>query len=178
MSTPAGMTLRRLDKDAYAGYRLNFDYESPGYYDVQADASAFRLQLVMCQRPVAKQFEDVLFSPWLEDPAAFGMFDGDLLAGVAEGSREAWNNRFRVSEMLVYPRWRGQGVGHRLMETIIGHGASLGCRMAVLETQSCNVKAIDFYRACGFSLIGLDMYCYSNHDPDVHEVRLEMGRPL
>lgn len=30
----------------------------------------------------------------------------------------------------------------------------------------------------GFSLIGLDMYAYSNEDPEKHEVRLEMGKRL
>ena len=40
--------------------------------------------------------------------------------------------------------------------------------MIVLETQSCNKKAIDFYVKHGFSLIGLDMYAYSNEDPEKH----------
>ncbi len=40
--------------------------------------------------------------------------------------------------------------------------------MIVLESQSCNKKAIDFYTKHGFSLIGLDMYAYSNEDPEKH----------
>lgn len=30
----------------------------------------------------------------------------------------------------------------------------------------------------GFSIIGLDLYSYSNADPERHEVRLEMGKKL
>ena len=51
-------------------------------------------------------------------------------------------------------------------------------RMAVLETQTCNERAIAFYRNCGFEIIGFDLYAYSNHDPEAHEVRLEMGKKL
>lgn len=40
--------------------------------------------------------------------------------------------------------------------------AASGARMIVLETQSCNEAAIAFYRKNGFSVIGFDLYAYSN----------------
>ncbi len=49
---------------------------------------------------------------------------------------------------------------------------------ARLETQSCNEAAIAFYRKNGFSVIGFDLYAYSNDDPERHEVRIEMGKKL
>lgn len=55
---------------------------------------------------------------------------------------------------------------------------SLSARMIVLETQSCNEAAIAFYRRNGFSIIGFDLYTYSNTDPERHEVRIEMGKKL
>lgn len=64
------------------------------------------------------------------------------------------------------------------MYSIYKEAVKSGARMIVLETQSCNKKAIDFYMKHGFSLIGLDMYAYSNEDPEKHEVRLEMGKRL
>ena len=51
-----------------------------------------------------------------------------------------------------------------------------GARMLDLETQSCNEAAIAFYRKNGFSVIGFDLYAYSNADPERREVRIEMGR--
>ena len=54
--------------------------------------------------------------------------------------------------------------------------AAFGARMIVLETQSCNEAAIAFYRKNGFSVIGFDLYAYSNTDPERHEVRIEMGK--
>jgi ribosomal protein S18 acetylase RimI-like enzyme len=53
-----------------------------------------------------------------------------------------------------------------------------GARMLVLETQSCNVPAINFYLKFGFKLIGFDVAAYSNKDVERKEVRLEFGLKL
>ena len=50
--------------------------------------------------------------------------------------------------------------------------------MAVLETQSYNAKAISFYQKNGFEIIGFDRYAYSNHGPEEHNMRIEMGKML
>ena len=50
--------------------------------------------------------------------------------------------------------------------------------MIVLETQTCNENTIAFYKRNGFSIIGFDLYSYSNDDPERHEVRIEMGKKL
>ena len=64
------------------------------------------------------------------------------------------------------------------METMQREAVSRKARMIVLETQSCNVNAVDFYRHEGLSLIGFDRICYSNRDIVRNEVRLEMGIPF
>lgn len=53
-----------------------------------------------------------------------------------------------------------------------------GARMVVLETQSWNVRAIDFYIKNGFELIGLDTNAYSNKDIENKDVGLELGLKL
>jgi hypothetical protein len=50
-----------------------------------------------------------------------------------------------------------------------------GRRAIILETQSCNVRAIAFYRAQGFRLIGFDSCCYTNRDVERREIRFNMG---
>ena len=50
--------------------------------------------------------------------------------------------------------------------------------MLVLETQTNNATAIDFYLRFGFDLIGLDTAAYSDDDVGKREVRLEMGMRL
>ena len=73
---------------------------------------------------------------------------------------------------------RGRGIGGALMAAILKEADRSGARMAVLETQTCNEKAIAFYRRNGFAIIGFDLYSYSNTDPERHEVRIEMGKKL
>lgn len=45
----------------------------------------------------------------------------------------------------------------------------------MLETQSSNVNAFDFYLRQGFTLIGFDSCCYTNSDLQRKEVRFNMG---
>ena len=129
--------------------------------------------------PVERGFEDEFFSGWLEAPVAFGAWEGERLLGFAEGCLEAWNNRFRISNLCVFDAAaRRRGIGSALMDAILAEAAGTGARMAVLETQSCNENAIAFYRRHGFEIIGFDLYAYSNTDPERHEVRVEMGKRL
>ena len=66
----------------------------------------------------------------------------------------------------------------KLMETILEEAIRSGARMVVLETQSFNYKAISFYKKNNFEIIGFDRYAYSNHGPEEHNMRIEMGRKL
>ena len=173
------MEIKQLDKKIYAGRKFTARYRTGGYYDIRADEYGFRMEYVPFASPAEKTFDDVFFGDWLEEPTAFGAFEGGSLLGFAEGSPESWNNRFRISNICIFDeRSRRRGIGTRLMEAILQTAESSGARMAVLETQTCNESAIAFYRKSGFDIIGLDLYSYSNHDPERHEVRLEMGRRL
>ena len=97
---------------------------------------------------------------------------------MAECAAESWNNRFRITNLLVFEGFRGRGIGKRLIQRAEEAAKARGARMLILETQTCNRKAVDFYLAIGFRPIGFDLFCYSNRDPDMEEVRLEMAKPL
>lgn len=126
-----------------------------------------------------KSFDDEFFGEWLEEPVAFGAFEGERLLGYVEGAPESWNKRYRISNICIFDETaRGKGLGTSLMRTIEKAAEDAGARMIVLETQTCNENAIAFYRRNGFALIGLDLYAYSNTDPERREVRLEMGKKL
>ena len=173
------MEIRRLDKEVYAGGKFTARYTTGGYYDICASESGFQMRYTACATPVDKSFEDVFFGEWLENPLAFGAFEGEKLIGYVEGSMEGWNNRFRISNICVFDHSeRNSGIGTKLMETMQREAVSRKARMIVLETQSCNEAAIAFYRKNGFTIIGLDLYAYSNTDPRQHEVRIEMGKKL
>ena len=106
-------------------------------------------------------------------------FEGEKLIGYVEGSIEGWNNRFRLSNICVLDfSERSRGVGTALMKPIERAAEDAGARMLILETQSCNENAIAFYKKNGFTIVGFDLYAYSNDDPERHEVRIEMGKKL
>ena len=173
------MTILPLDKKTYAGKEFTVRYRTNGYYDISASGSGFEIKYISFEAPAEKSFEDEFFGKWLEDPIAFGVFENERLVGFAEGSPETWNQRFRVSNICVFDRAeRNRGIGTLLMERMTETAKSLGARMMVLETQSCNENAIAFYRKNGFEIIGFDLYSYSNSDPERHEVRIEMGKKL
>ena len=173
------MDIRPLDKKAYAGRKFTARYTTNGYYDVRPFESGFSMIYMPFETPVEKSFDDVFFGEWLENPAAFGAFEGGTLLGFVEGSPESWNNRYRISNICVFENAeRSRGIGTALMAAIQNAAAATGARMIVLETQTCNEAAIAFYKKNGFSIIGLDLYSYSNADPERHEVRLEMGKKL
>ncbi len=173
------MEIRPLDPAAYAGKTFTTRYQTAGYYDICACEGGFEIQHRPFPSPVWRSFEDEFFVECLEDPVAFGAFVGEVLVGYAEGSRESWNNRFRLSNICVFDdAVRGGGVGSKLLAAIEGAARAAGARMLVLETQSCNENAIAFYRKNGFQMIGFDLYAYSNDDPARREVRIEMGKKL
>lgn len=173
------MEIRSLDRETYAGRAFTARYRTGGYYDLRASEGGFQMKYVALDAPMEKSFDDVFFGEWLENPSAFGAFEGEKLIGFIEGSMESWNNRFRISNLCVFdPAHRGGGVGTMLMEAIQRTARAAKARMIVLETQSCNERAIAFYRRNGFEVIDFDLYAYSNADPERREVRIEMGKKL
>ena len=173
------MEIRRLEKQAYAGQKFTVHYQTTGYYDICVSESGFQLNYIPFEASTERSFDDVFFGAWLEDPVTFGAFEGGNLIGYVEGSPESRNNRFRISNICVFDRaTRQRGIGSMLMGAIQAAAESLSAQMIVLETQSCNEAAIAFYRRNGFSIIGFDLYTYSNTDPERHEVRIEMGKKL
>ena len=173
------MIISKLDKQSYPGKEFVVRYTTNGYYDIERNDSGFQISYKAFDTPVEKSFTDHFFSEWLEDPVAYGVFEDGELIGIVEGTPEAWNNRYRISNICIFDDTRRHcGIGAKLMDTILDEAKKSGARMAVLETQTCNENAIAFYQKNGFEIIGFDLYSYSNSDPERCEVRIEMGRKL
>lgn len=124
---------------------------------------------------VVKTFNDKLFQCYWQDSEAYGVIKDKELIAVVEIYHEEWNNRLRVTELWVMDEYRRCGIGKALMDLVKEKALDYKCRVIILETQTCNEKAIAFYLAQGFSLFGFDRSCYSNNDIENKEVRLEMG---
>jgi len=67
------------------------------------------------------------------------------------------------------------GYGKLLMEKAKSISKTEGFREIVLETQTCNTMAIDFYFSQGFQVNGIDLSSYTNEDIQAKEVRLELA---
>lgn len=170
--------VKALPAEIYKGLPLRFEYESGGYYDLDIKDMSFKFVFSYFDRLITKSFDDILFNEWLEKPEGFGAFDDGILKGIIEGSIESWNNRYRISNFLIFKPYRRLGLGRLLMTYMLSRAKASGARMAVLETQSCNAGAIAFYKKMGFEIIGFDTCAYSNEDIKRREIRIEMGIKL
>ncbi len=169
----------QLERERYQDYPLPFSYETDACYQVETrsevDGMTLRLRKVALGRSMRKSFVDRLYQPYWENASAFGVFEAGELCGVIEVAAEDWSNRLRVTELLVFEKYRRKGYGTLLMEHAKKIAVHDGRRAILLETQSCNTNAIAFYTAQGFVFDGLDLCCYTNEDVGRDEVRLELA---
>jgi ribosomal protein S18 acetylase RimI-like enzyme len=168
-------------KDAYLK-EIRSKYVLYDYYDVILFrmSGSWRIELIRKAfgRKIDKEYHGKLFEDHIEEPKVFAAeFGGDEIGWVELGY-EKWNNRMRVWEFLVEEKYRRQGVGKLLMNHAVKIARERGARMLILETQTNNGSAIDFYINFGFELVGVDTAAYSNQDIEKKEVRLELGLKL
>ena len=179
--------ITELPKDEWEGTYIDFDYPASEYFDVvlTEDDNSFRVEMVKKQfeNPFIHKdegdFPSKLFPDYWEGARVFGIVDREggkkeLLACIEIWSEE-WSNRMMVTELWVSEKLRRQGIGTALMNKAKEIAKEQNRRAIILETQSCNVVAIAFYRSQGFKLIGFDTCCYTNKDIEKREVRFNMG---
>ena len=78
--------------------------------------------------------------------------DGDVVVGMASGvhyvhpdkAPELW-----INEVAVAPTHHNQGIGRRLVATLVAHGKAIGCHEAWVLTSPDNEPAKRMYRAAG-----------------------------
>ena len=98
-----------------------------------------------------------------------------MLEKIKQKALEEWSNRLLITELFVDEKIRGKGYGKQLIDLAKEKTVKQGYRVLMLETQSSNVNAVDFYLHQGFTLIGFDSCCYTNSDLERKEVRFNMG---
>jgi len=132
------------------------------------------------------EIEDLSFPiPWslssfryelMENPYAslFGasIHHGRVLAAFAC----VWiiDQEMKINNVAVHPRWRGRGIGSRLLKHLLEFGAQQGCLEATLEVRPSNQVAKKIYDRLGFRTVGRRRGYYS----DTHEDALVMTCPL
>ena len=177
-----------LPKEEWKGVPIMLRYTTEEYYDLETSGGkdGFQVQMVkkkfetpVTHTPEEYDFPDSLYQDHWEKAEAFGIVsekDGkkELLACI-EICPEEWSNRLMVTELWVADELHRQGIGTSLMNVAKEQAKLQGRRAIILETQSCNVRAIAFYLSQGFELIGFDSCCYTNLDVERQEVRFDFG---
>ncbi|MDF2907325.1 MAG: GCN5-related N-acetyltransferase [Herbinix sp.] len=173
-----------LSKEKWKGTVIPIRYTTKQYYDVTTNKTddGFSVEIAkknfdepVTHSPEEYDFPDKLYEVHRANAFAWGVFVEDELIAAIETDPEIWSNRLRITELWVAEQYQKRGIGHALMEIAKEQARRERRRAIILETQSCNVNAIDFYLHEGFSLIGMDTCCYRNNDLQRKEVRLELG---
>lgn len=174
-----------LPKEQWKGTPILMLYTSEEFFDVKIteEQDSFHVDMVkkkfdtpVKHDPEEYDFPDSLYADWWEGAEAWGIVsdDGKALLACIECWPEEWSNRLQITELWVADELHRQGIGTKLMNIVKEKAERDGRRAIILETQSCNVRAITFYRKQGFQLMGIDTCCYGNFDVDRREVRVNM----
>lgn len=174
-----------LPKDKWKGTPILLKYTTNEYYDLETieNDECFEVKMIkkkfnnpVTHSPEEYDFPDSLYQDHWEKAEAFGIVgeNNELLACI-EICPEEWSNRLMITELWVKDELQRKGIGTALMNLAKKQAKIQKRRAIILETQSCNVRAIDFYRKQGFQLIGYDSCCYTNIDIEKHEIRFDFG---
>jgi len=86
--------------------------------------------------------------------------DADLyvaeVSGSVVGYTAFWSvvDQGELGNVSVTAQWRGRGIGHRLVETILDRAAERGVREVYLEVRVSNTGAQKLYHSYGFDRVG------------------------
>ncbi len=172
--------IKKITNDTLKPIVLNYRYTTDSAYEIEvskieAATWNFKLTLVALPSTVVKASTSTLFDPVVENPLNFKYSqDGRDIAYIQLGY-QSWNRRMRIWDFLIDDDFRRSGIGSQLMDLAKVEARRVGARMLVLETQSCNVPAINFYLKHGFELIGFDLAHYTNNDIERNEFKMEFG---
>ena len=174
--------ITQILNDPLKPIKLEYLYVTDSAFDVEVEKTdkswRFELRIKMLPMPIEKRSTSQLFEAIVEKPTCYKyVLNGRDVAHLQLG-HQTWNNRMRIWDFLIENDSRRSGIGSELMNLAKREATRAGARMLVLETQSCNVPAINFYLKHGFQLIGFDLAHYSNDDVSRREFRMEFGLEL
>jgi ribosomal protein S18 acetylase RimI-like enzyme len=174
------LKIKRIVKEDYPnGKKIIYEYTSDKYYDVlyKEGENGWTIDLTIkyFDQPFHKYLEGNIFEDYLEDIECYiAELNGEEV-GVVSFSHEKWNNVLRIIDIHIHQSEQNKGIGSKLMALVIERAAQIGVRAIVLETQTSNYPAIQFYKKHGFNFMGCNLLSYSNNDVEKKEVRIEMG---
>ncbi len=180
------MKIKQIFKQDYPNNKKEvFTYTSEHYYELNLtkkprdEGWIFEWTKKPFTKPFSKKGEGNLFADFKEDAEYYILLsdEGHEIGKLVIGKIHV-NNTARVWDIAIDQQYLGCGFGTKLMGYAEERARSWGCRAMIVECQSSNYNAIQFYQKNGFDLIGFDLLWYSNTDVQKHEVRFELGKVL
>jgi ribosomal-protein-alanine N-acetyltransferase len=108
---------------------------------------------------------------------ARGMRAGESRAADVVGYLCLWAvaDEVHVTNLAVHPAWRGEGIGRRLLGTLLAYHRGQGARRAFLEVRPGNAEARRLYKSLGFQEVGRRQgyYVDTGEDAILLEARLD-----
>ncbi len=161
---------------------IRFGYASEYFYDLESRETAAGFSWSLIRRPasppIAKEHRWMPFED--APPNARGyvaLVDGEP-AGYVECALEEFTNLVRVLHLYVRQGSRRMGVGTKLLEGVEQAARHFRARGVVIETQTGNVPAIQFYQSMGYTFWGVNSAFYTNDDVAKRDVRVDLGKTL
>jgi ribosomal-protein-alanine N-acetyltransferase len=106
------------------------------------------------------------FQECLDDPGCLFLVadEGKEVLGYAIG----WIvlDELHIGNLAVHPQRRGEGIGGKLLSSIIGQVARKGCKMASLELRESNQIALYLYAKKGFKPVAVKRNYYRHPRED------------
>lgn len=109
---------------------------------------------------------------------SYGAYINNELVGIVICEKRNWNNTLWIADIIISDKYRRQGIGNLLLDKINEIAKLNDIRIIGLETQSCNMPAILFYKKNGFTIEGIDVSLYTNDDVMNQEVALYMKKRI
>ncbi len=113
-----------------------------------------------------------LFRTELDNPAARvrGVFVGELLVGYIIA--HVVLDEGHIVSFGIDPKWRGRGLGRRLLEDTLRLIRLEGVKIVTLQVRSSNSAALSLYQKVGFKIVGVRKKYYSDNGEDAITMRL------
>lgn len=174
------ITIKRIYKDDFPeGKKITYSYTSEKYYNVLSEKHdngwTFTLKEELFDTPYVKHLEDDLFDEYREAAEVYIAEINGVEAAIMVILEMSWNKTLVISDLYVQSEYKGHGIGSRLIDLAKNRAQELGARAVVVETQTSNYPAIQFYLKKGFTIVGFNTISYSNDDGSKKEVRLELA---
>ncbi|MCG7319989.1 GNAT family N-acetyltransferase [Brevibacillus laterosporus] len=177
------LNIVKLNRDDYPnGKNITYEYQSDYYYDVQMKSSkrGWSVDLIIEKFEQTFHKRDIgnLFDEDRDELECYAALVDNKEVGIITIAYSSWNQSCVIWDLYVHEDCKRQGIGRKLIHFACRRAKELNSRMITLETQTSNFPAIQFYLACGFTFIGINVMSYSNQDIEKKEVRIELAQSL